>query len=97
MTELNIANYLFNVAPALGISFIALYFLWRQYTNQIEYQRVQDKNNLELLTDLSGVLHSFQEASTNDNIQIKEKIKEEAKKVREHIDIRIKELKRGKK
>jgi hypothetical protein len=94
MPEIQIYEYLLQVAPALGISVFALIYLWKQYNDLIKYQREQDRNNLALLKELGSVLHSFESASTKDNLEIKQEIKDQAREVKQHIDIRVDELRR---
>jgi len=95
MEEFSIITYMLQVAPALGISLIVMYYLWMQYMDVIKYQREQDKENLSTLKDLGTLLKTFENTSNKSNSDLKEEIKSQAKEVKEHIDLRIKDIKKN--
>jgi hypothetical protein len=95
MEEFSIITYMLQVAPALGISLVVMYYLWIQYMDVIKYQREQDKENLNTLKDLGVLLKTFENTSNKSNSDLKEEIKSQAKEVKEHIDLRIRDIKKN--
>ena len=95
--ELDLLNYAINVAPAVAISVVVLTYLWKAYQDQINYQRSQDKANVETLQELSRVLGVFQNQTKLENAELRTAIQSNTKEVKGHIDLRIVELKHGRK
>lgn len=90
----SIVEYSLQVAPALGISVVVLYYLWRLYQDQLNYQREQEKSNLEVLTQVSSVLNAFVSSAKSDNVILRKEIVDQATNVKQHIDLKIETLKR---
>jgi len=93
----DILDYFIKVAPAVALAIIGMYYLWKAYQDQIHYQRNQDKENIQILQELSNVLGVFQNQSKLENAELRTAIQGNTKEVKTHIDLRIMELKNGRK
>ena len=89
----SLVAYITQVAPAVAIALIVLYYLWGSYQDLVKYQREQDKHNLETLQELSNVLGVFQNQTKLENADLRAAIHSNTKEVKGHIDLRITELK----
>lgn len=87
MEELTLIHGITSLGPTSILGFIT-YTLWKAYRSELEYNRAQDKANLESLNDMSKVLDKLavRDSSVVSSIDsLKVLIDERTKVILEHL------------
>lgn len=78
-----------KIAPVVFVMATIIVFLWRDNRNLVEYVREMERDNLNTLNDLSGLLTNLINTSDKNTEKLDKKIYNEAEKTRDHIGHRI--------
>jgi|GEM_PF-4800871 len=92
MFESSMFNFLWEVAPVIGIMGIVIFFMYKELKEERNNNREREKDNLETLKDLKNLLDGFFSKIDRNKEEIVDKVTTEANNTRKQVENNIKIL-----